>query len=753
MAYPIFEREVINAVISGLDPSSVAHSTDNETASPAPKPFLGRRKDLAALAVMLFAIAISLFVVRGLKFDPSLRLDQKSNAVLREADEAERIFPSEHLLVISLPCSDPWSGAALSRLASLTKDIENIGRAGGGTWKVYSPLTVADLEKEGEELVQVPLIDTSAGGLAASRHRFESSSLPGRLFLSKDGLAWTVYASVGSDAKSLVSRFSGLRNNFPEVRITGTPWIQAIVSESFGGEFLLLFAVAAAILLVVQLWIVRSPRTAFLLWGFSLVPVSLLLASVVATGLALRVAWVLAPILTLTLGNSWVTNIYRGWALAGFTPRAALRARGPIVLLEVAAAVFGFMSMVLSPIRDLSVLGFMSIAGACLAAVVALVLLPAALGLSKRPSAAAKRYLAVSSRPVVPSGRRWRRLAVFSVAIFVLAVLASRIGVGFRNSDIFAPWTKAGQDIAWFDAHYRGLDEATLVVSTGRENGIVDIDFWRSLGRLERELEGFPGIGSVYAAPDLVGETLARWEGRNGAIDPTSTREIGETLELLSDSGGGLFSRGFANSDWSAAALHVSLAPTFNAIGDFPRLRTKTAMMANSLLPGCRIAWGGDIVRQSAAQEAFIGGQIGGTFAFFALLVLALTVALRSLAKGIAISIVPLVGLLSALGAIHLFGWSLSPQNAVSLCVIIGTGVDNAIFLVMRSCSRDARRTSIDTTVLVVTAMLALLLSSSFLVFQTAVLCALGLVVSTIATVSLLPAIRSVNPALARNRS
>jgi len=699
------------------------------------------------ILVALTAVSTwSTLALPRLCIDPSIGSSLIKNAEMRELEEASTLFPDEHLVIVSLPCGDPFSPSALTRLDVLSSALEAAG--GGEAWRLYSPTTVETFTRQGEELLSSPLCGP-ADDTAAVRSRFATSPLFSRLFLSSDGHAWTLLLSVRVSGAALLAPLESLRASFPEIRIAGAHYYSALNERTLLREFKPLLIGSAVILLAIEFLILRAVGPAILLWAFSLLPPLLLLGLFVATGTPMRLQYVLAPVLALSLSNSYVTHMYRGWAEGGCDSRAAVRSRARIVLLDAGTTVLGFGSLFASPVRELAVLGAFSIAGAAFSVAVGLIGLPAALGLVGRPSATALRFAAVTGSSLATPRRPGLRIATWAATCALLGLFALRLESGIEPRDQFLPWSRLAGEARYFDAAYSGLDEASIVVSTGKENGLVDLGTFRALDAIERDLASLPEIGAVYGPTDLVKEALARWEGSSlAAEEPKSDADIGESLELLSSAGGGLFSRGFVDSAWSSAKLRIAVSPRFRVAMDYPILKSRAEAVIKESLPGVTLLWGGDIARNSIEQRAFIKGQVGGGLGFFALLFVGLCLVFRSIPRAFAVSSVPLSGFLACLGVMGLADWRISPVHAIALATIAGTGVDNAIVLVLRGWSVEARDATVDTTVLIVLSMSSLLFCSSYLVVQTAIVCMIGLIASTVTATLVLPSICRQRPVI-----
>lgn len=737
---------------------------------PALGAFRSRRVDLALLALFGASVLAAALAMARFRIDPSLDFSLPEGPATREYDEASALFPSEPSLIAALPAAGgPLGAAGIARLSEAAAALARIG-ARRGSWTVFSPLDASDARRVGDELAEEPLVAGPSDDPARVRAVFDASPLFTRVFLSADRSSWTIYLRSSVIGPALYEALDEARAAIPELRFAGFPLYRSFNERALSREFPILLAAATLVLLAIELAITRSLAAAAFLWFFSLAPTFFLMALFAATGTPLRIHLVLAPALTLALTNSYVTHVYRGWAGTGFDPEAALRIKGKIVLLDAATTVLGYGGLFASPLAELRALGLYCIAGCAFSLAMALVFMPAALGLVRRPSAAARRFRERALReasasaeasaggspaPDAPRGATgsaaapWRRPRAvglaWAAAAALLGLASLRVEAGRADEDMFAPWSSEAREFAFFASSYAGLSEVSLVVETGRENGIVDLGLFRALRDVEAVLGRQSCVGSVYGYADVVAEGLARWEGLPGSAEPRSDRDIGETLELLSGTSGASFSRDLVDADWSAARFAVSLSPSFDGMRDIEALRAAVARVA--LPAGARILWGGRETRCAIEERAFLAGQVSGTFLFLAALLAGLVLVLRSFRRAAAVSIVPVTGFLASLGLMGLAGWKLSSVHAVALATIAGTGVDNALVLVLHGWTREARDASVDTTVLIVAAVLTLCFSVSFLIAQTALVCAAGLAASTAAAVLVLPALEAPRPA------
>jgi predicted RND superfamily exporter protein len=708
----------------------------------------------ASVLVLLFSAA----TIVGARYAIELEIDgsmvQATVPDSKEAADAVIVaerFPEESLIVVALPSDYIRSSETLSRLQSLAAAL---GEAG----IVRSPFSVEVPVSGGGVTASRPLLVSGPDENASTDFSLiDDSTLYRRLFLGTDASAWYLYLDVqpGLEGEGLLDILDRVRGDFPEIKVAGKHYYLALNQKMMDEQFRFLLGAAAGMLLVVVLAMLRSPAYSLLLWLHTVAPTVLLLGVMSALGSRLRFHLILAPIVTLALSTSYVIHIFRGWEVLGHDAFAAVRLRGGIIVLDACTTLLGYATLVVSPIRELREIGLYSIAGSVFSLLYAMLCLPAILSLARRYPPRSKRYANDSQTPrrVYSSppgngriGPRYAILVPWACVMLVFLGSSTKLELGRSMYDQFLPGSKEQKEADFFIGKGAGIEHALWVVETGKEYGLVDVGLFRDLGKFQEDLAAVGGTGPAYGYTDIVNEILASIRGgsdggqKSDERMPVSENEIGEALELAFSAGDDGFMHRYVDGDWSSARFFLPVAADFRPSRAMPRARQMAEEWISAHGSKVSVLWGGSVVLNERAEIAFSKGQLRGAFLFYAVLFIVLLVILRSPVKSLAVVGTSAAGMIASLGFMALAGWRLSDINALALATVAGTGVDSAILLVLHGWSGEVRHASVDTTVLIVASLSVLFACGYYVVVQTAAVCIVGLVVSSVTAQYVLPA-------------
>lgn len=704
----------------------------------------------AALTVLVVAVAIAAAAVR-LRTDADwMRTTLPASKEYSDFVKASDLFPDEDLILLALPSKNVFAASSIRRFRALSEALSH--EAGGELWKVYSPFSIQVPELTDGILHSTSLMETE--DIDSGIKRVTGSRLYSRLFLAQDSTAWKCYLAVdqGGNTEVFLNALGQVRSNFPELRVAGKPYYRAINERAMNRQFLPLLLCSALVLLFLEVAMVKSLPYSVLLWFLTLAPTAMLLGLMVLMGATLRFHMVLAPIVTLALSTSYTTHFFRGWEACGMDGRRTLSSRGAIIFLDAATTVFGYASLVVSPIKELREIGWYSMAGAIFSVVVALISLPAFLSFTSSAPSLPRRY--TMSREALPLRLRRKKAAkVFVVLAWSVAMAASllsflRLEIGKSVYDQFVPGSSLQKEAAYFKTHGYNIEEVTLVVETGQEYGLVDPDLFKQLKELESTFETSSKAGLPYGYTDLVEEVVGLMRDSKDNRALPSREEIGEALELLSGIDGGLFSRGFVDGDWSAAKFRIPVGIDFRPIRDMQTLRMISAHWSQEEGGRVPLFFGGLVTEMELSEKAFVNGQLLGMFLFLLFLAVILTILFKSARKALAAIAVSAAGILASIGTMALLGWRYSDVNALGVATVAGTGVDSAIVMILYGYTDETRGAALDTSTLTMAALSVLLLCSSFLVVQTTIICLAGLIASTLTAQVILPLLLDLKPTM-----
>ncbi len=692
---------------------------------------------------MAALVAGSIVSLRELKIDGAMSATLPESSDKKELDSARMLFPDDETIVVSLPEKDLFSKSSFERLDRLTDTLDRLGGGSSKTgqlWSLISPANVGDVEKKGESLESVPVIDKDKSDPKSVAGRFSSSMLLTNLFISLKRDSWTLYLEPSSGGDTILASLEAVRAEFPGLRFAGPLYYNAVFKRILTVSFLPLIILSSIAILLAELILLRSIGLGILVWISCLVPVILLLGIFSLLGSPIRLQYVLAPVLTLCLATSYTTQLHQGWLMSGRNAGVAVRTRGRMILINAAATMLGFCSLLVSPIAELRLLGLFCLGGSALALLSVFGVLAPALALLPGKTERAEERLDGFEYFIGPPAKVFRRSTLlWALVVALLAAGAQGLKAGMPIKDQFFPGSALRAELDAFESSYGGLESAYITIDTGGENGIVDLDLFKKVAELERDLAVMPGIVSILGYCDLVKEVLGRWEGSSRRAEPLSEADIGESLSLFGGTTAGSMAQTFVNTNWSAGRMRMMLDGNYDSAESMTRLRERVARAASLRGIKAPLLWSGMAVESAASERAFLSGQLVGDALEGIVLALALCMVFGSVARGLLAAVAPAAGFLAALALIAILGWRFSAINSISLAVIVGTGVDIALLLCLRRWSPEARLVAAKTTILQCCSLSPMFLCQSFSIAQATAGCVVGLVCSCLVAIYLLP--------------
>ena len=705
------------------------------------------------LATIASAYSLSRLVVSG---DVSQEMPARDPYVRDARLDAEHFLPND-FTIVSVGIVDGDSAAALSRVASLSDELRRLQ----GVGQVVSAATVADLRVSADEIGFQKLF---RAGSSEQETRALVSTLQGtpifqEFLISRDASAFSIYVFADSrtSSKSLVPRIESIcaQGAEREVRVLGKGSFASYVERTLVPDLVLLGSIAMAIILVFEIALTRSLLVGAILWVTTLLPSVWTLGLFPPLGLRLSTQTICIPLIILALSTTYGIHLFRYLAL-GRNPAVgtALSDISPVILAAGFTTILGFLSLLGSPLREIRVMGAMLMVGIALAVASSLFLLP---------------VLFASVRiPRLPGLRGASSIARLSLSrlvpyAFAAAMLALLVGVAFIHNEYrperyLSRRTALARTIEYFSDRYGGVNELELIVDTGRENGLVDPSVFEGMRGLQRDLAGFRSVSHVVSYTQFVEWVHGRLAGNGDPAAPSSESAIGESLELLS----------YGTSGWGMGFLVDRPYRRAKLVVRFGEYRSSPAEAARAL--SSLIAGIGQSVRQRLpdAQYAILGepvvslrrlaymirGQLSGVAIYFFLLYFYAALYFRSWRW-------PLIAMLpSACGVVvylGVMGWVQVPLSSVttmSIAAVMGVGVDDVLCLITFYRARRAHSATeqaleetmqmsgsaiIQTTLIIVLALLALLFSRYAAFVQTSLLAGFTFLCCTAVTIVVVP--------------
>ena len=612
-------------------------------------------------------------------------------------------FGSDEIVVLAFHSDRLFSRESLDRLDQLTRRAAALPDVA----RVLSPTNVRDLD--GDELGPVPVIPyalVAAGKLTpeALGARLGSHPLFGGLLVAKDARTASVLvelegARAAADSRNHVvadlrrlAREAGLGS---AAFVAGIPVEKADVATYIARDQMIFVPLVFLILAAMTAALYRHPVG-------MLVPLTTVTLALVWTlgifGLAGRalnpVTSLMTPvILVMSLeGSIQLFNQYLIARAHGLSRRAALeqahrRMRTPCFNAALTAAI-GFASLLTLPIPAIRDFGLFTALGIMIGYGLTIALTP--LLLACLPDLPPRVIHAFEPGPVerwLSKVVRWvaRHRTTTALAVGVLLVLSIlgvvRIHVEtdlVRSLRYASPLAAATRFI---DAHLTGVNSVEIVVPAdpGPTPEILD-----RVARLEEAIRGLPGVRKVTGLPDLlarVNRAMHRGDDAYAHLPdgPDAAADVADFVGALDKEAPADLHRFLADGEGHATLRINARVPALDT-GTSQALFAQIRQAADRLgLPNVSLT--GNFVVFSDMSTTLVRHQIQGLAVALVLILGVMAVQFRSVRLGLLCAIPNGAPVLMVYGLMGWSGIALSVPTAMIASVVIGTIVDNSIYL------------------------------------------------------------------------
>jgi len=726
---------------------------------------------------------LAVFLTTRLDFESGFRVLLPEGDPYRQAQEQlVDTFGQNDLVILALDVDALIVPEDMERLASIRRSAAEIS----GVRQVVSLSNVEDLYLEDDELSRRPLYRPAedADAQELSRRVLETP-LFRKLFVSQDEQALYTYLVPEADVtpaefgERIIAALEA-----PDLHFFGDSVAKAQVSRTVVGELIVLGSIAVLLIFLFEALMCRSLAIGLVLSTVSIVPSFWTLAFFHVVGGAVQTNTMMVPVIVLVLATSYGIHIYRYHAVGTGTMVATLRQVGQVVMAAGGTTLIGFASLVVTPNRILTQLGFLIMFGIAAALITALFLLPPILDmLPKAVWARARRGSADipgANRPIrrlsKPPRRPVLRLVVGAAVLGVFALAVPRVQSGYSVRDTFRPRTEIAQSVAYFQQRAEANHDIDIFVDTGEEFGLVDFENYQRLRELDTALQNDEAVSTSISYIDFVEFMIGRMDGSLKAVRPESPAEIGEAMQLLSNGGAGLSFSAVVDEAWRQTRflLQVAIPPISDPAGvetlESFMQRVRDHLAAPTRLrdeAGARLAGFTPAHFSSAAmlgvpieniyQITYLArSQFISLAAFAPIIVIFLVVVFRSL-RWATIALIPtIVGVVVYFGALALLGYLHDPIHVFMVAALMGVSNDDILYfvLVFRRASRSedyagALQTTvyktgtaiIQTTVTIIAGLSAFYASRFILLGRAGLIATIGLAAATATTLIIIPAV------------
>ncbi len=630
--------------------------------------------------------------------------------VVAKFRETKDTFGSQSVLMVGVAA--PRGGTlftleSVRKLYSLTTELETLVDA-GLLEEVVSPTNVDIVEGTELALVVRPAMqrppETEADVRAFVDRLLGERRIEGSLVL-EDGSACLIVLKVHPEAEGnkakvaeLVTRVEGILDRYrgpEEFYLTGDAAFVHYMDAYMHRDLVFLFPVVVLVVLGVLFLSFRVLRGMFLPLFVVILAVIWTVGLMSLLGVKLSMVSSFLPVLLVAVGSAYgihVVNHYFERAAEG-TPKQELIAEvveamaNPVFAsaLTTAAGFLTLISAFLKPIREFALF---SAFGVLVSFAISLTLIPAILSLLKLPK---KRGGATASQRKAPRAlaRFAHRRAAWLLggAFLLFAVFLSQIPHLQVESDMakyFRPSAPVIRGLQFVEEHFGGSQNISVVIETGRRDGLRDPVVLWFIDELQRHLEASGIVGYTSSLVDLIKETNYTLHGDDEAFYriPDSPRAVAQLL-LLYEMGGGKILKSMATRDFSAAQLTARVKSVGTAA--YEKLMADVERFIDERAPeGVTGYVTGSLVIYVRISHKIVQSQVVSLFASFGAVWFIVSILLGT-AMGGAFALLPLVvSVVGNFGVMAIAGAKLDMATVMIASLVIGIGVDYAVHFITR---------------------------------------------------------------------
>jgi uncharacterized protein len=613
-------------------------------------------------------------------------------------------FGSDEIVVLAFHSDRLFSKESLDRLDQLTRRVAALPHVA----RVLSPTSVRDLD--GDELGPVPVVpyaQVAAGKLApeALGAKLGSHPLFGGLLVARDARTAAVLVELepGSGAADsrdhLVAdlrRLAGQAGLGAAPFVAGIPVEKADVARYIARDQAIFIPLVFLILAVMTAMLYRHPVG-------MLVPLATVTLALVWTlgvfGLAGRtlnpVTSLMTPVIlvmslegTIQLLNQYLAARADGLPWRPALERAHRRMRTPCFNAALTAAI-GFASLLTLPIPAIRDFGLFTALGIMIGYGFTIALTP--LLLATLPDLPPRVIHAFEAGPVerwLSGIVRWvsRHRAGTAVAVGALLAL-SVLGVGrirvetdlvrsLRHASPLAAATR------FIDANLTGVNSVEIIVpaAAGLTPDVLD-----RTARLEAAIAGLPEVRKVTGLPDLLARVNRAMHQGNDTYarlpdGPDAAGDIADFIAALGKEAPADLHRFLAEGADGDTVLRINArVPALDTARSQALFARIHAAAARAGLPNVSLT--GNFVVFSDMSTSLVRHQVQGLAVALALILAVMAIQFRSIRLGLLCAIPNGAPVLMVYGLMGWCGIALSVPTAMIASVVIGTIVDNSIYL------------------------------------------------------------------------
>ncbi|MBN1637310.1 MAG: RND family transporter, partial [Deltaproteobacteria bacterium] len=738
--------------------------------------------------IILIIAAITVFFafqVPKITIDPRIEIFlSEDNHVRKDWIENNEDFDAPLDIIVGFLSDDIFTATTLKKIRDFSSEVEAIP----GVEEVSNILNVGTIIGSEAGLEVSPMTESlpeTDEELAGFKRKVESWDFYQDFYITKDHSGSLVSIVMEDELetddvipvyyqlKKIAEKYQGPEQIF----ISGVPVVEALQGDYMLRDMKLLIPLVNILIVIALFLFFRNLRGVVL--PLLTVTISTLWSVGLMALLKMPITHVTStiPVVLVAVGSAYgihvleniISDTHNGYTGLKGIMHSLNRVSVPIVMAGV-TTIAAFISLYTSEIVPMKHFGIISAFGILASLGTSLTLIPALLSIleGKKPYLP---HLHTTKDLLGPVLHGISKLSLkHPVAIITISslILAASIVAAFQiRSDLdavkhFRPSSpiRAADEI--LNNKFGGTSMFNVVIKTGSPDDIKDPKVLHIIEDLQNRLSGIEGVGKAASIVDFIKKMNQEMHDGDAAYYtiPQSRELVAQYLLLYSFSGGGEELNRFVNYDYSNAQILLQMKSqsgsmsqgVLNSIDEYRRHELQDSRI--------EIMTTGISKLSMEFNRIIVEGQINTFGVSLILVIIITTVIFRSFKLGF-LSIVPLtVTIMLNFGIMGFFDITLNAATAMIASLTVGIGVDYSIHFLSRyrhelglirnnthsldiSISTSGR--AILYNALAVTAGFLVLTPSKFVIIsQLGFLTALVMVTSSIASITLLPAVLKV---------
>jgi hypothetical protein len=746
-----------------------------------------RHAGRVVLAVVLVsALLISRAASLKIEVNPDSQLPQ-DHPYIQALNLLHEIFGEKNLVFIGLfpREGDIYTPAFLATLKRVTDRIASLPGLVPRTYLSLALSKAADIRGTDERMSVRPFLDP------LPRTREEALAVRQRVEANPQYVG-TIVAARG-EAAGIVADFEFTKElpGYPEIEAAvrhalveeadgsftahlGGPAIYVAWLAYYSARMFYFFPLALAVIGLVHYEAFRTVQAIFLPLLTAFLAMLWSLALLGLLGVALDPFNVTTPILILAVAAGHAVQMlkrfYEELEAGGDQREAVVRSIvkvGPVMIIAAVIAALSFLSLVTFHTAAIRNFGVFTALGILSALVIEMTLIPAVRCLLPAPAArerSRQQSAHVFDRLVGPLGPFLARggwlpvLIGAGVVAAVSALAATRLTIDSSFRRQFFPSATVHRDDVALNAAFAGTSTLVLLIEGAEDGAIDDPALLRGIDELERWFEAEPRVGKALSYVDFVKRMHAAMSGGGAGAPglPESKSLVAQYLLLYSLSGSVEDFDSLVDPGHRVCAVRVYLKDDSTLFADalVERMRQRLAAL---LPPGYRTHITGSLASSDAMNEVMVHGKVRNIAQIASIILVIASLALRSLVGGLFVALPLALAVATNFGVMGLASIPLDIGTSTISAMAVGIGADYAIYFLFRLREELATdgdleaaldrtlRTSGKAILFVSSAIAAGYLTLCFSGFayhiRLGTLVALAMVVSSVASLTVLPAL------------